>query len=232
MIGLFKSIRFWIVVLFVTLIIGLRCWGLQEYCTFQYFAEQREYLHELVMQRHSLAVLLFIAWLMIGVMFALPVTAFSTVAGGFLFGVVPGALYSLIGATLGAVACFLLVRYAIGLIVQDKYRQQLVWFNEQMHRFGTRYLLAIHSVIVVPFFLVNILAGLTRVSLWTFTWTTAVGMIPITFILSFAGKELIEVNSWHDLLSRDIIAAIVLLGALGAISIVLQHRYGKKNYKT
>jgi uncharacterized membrane protein YdjX (TVP38/TMEM64 family) len=139
-----------------------------------------------------------------------------------LFGTFLGAVYANIGATLGAIGAFLLVRYSFGAALQRKYAQQLVRFNKAMHEEGMSYLLSVHFIAVIPFFLVNILAGLTQVPLWTFIWTTSVGIFPGSLVYAFAGQQLNTIENVRDIFSLKLLLAFLLLAMLAALPILIK----------
>ena len=121
---------------------------------------------------------------------------------GLFFGVVPGLIFAVTGLTLGAVIAFLVSRFVLGSWVQERYRTLLASFNEEIQRHGHFYLITLRVVPVLPFFLVNILAGLTEeFSLKRFAASTSIGLMPASFVYSFAGRRLAEINSPRDILS-------------------------------
>ncbi len=162
----------------------------------------------------------------------LPAAFFMTVAGGFLFGMWWGAFYANIGATLGATLSFLMVRYFFGKQVQERYRSKLAQFNQSMARDGTFYLLAIHLVAVVPFFLINLLCGLTQVSTWTFIWTTSLGIIPGSLVFTYAGSQLRTIHSLRDILSPRIFLVFALLALLSMLPVIFRKLGWLKNDKS
>jgi uncharacterized membrane protein YdjX (TVP38/TMEM64 family) len=95
--------------------------------------------------------------------------------------------------------------------IQERYREQLEKFNSEMERNGPRYLLTLRLLPVFPFFLVNFLSGLTRVSLPTFLWTTSLGIIPGSMVYAFAGQQLETVRSVGDILSLKVLIAFGVL---------------------
>jgi uncharacterized membrane protein YdjX (TVP38/TMEM64 family) len=143
---------------------------------------------------------------------SIPGAVILTLAGGFLFGTIAGVLYVDAGATAGAVCAFLSARYLLGDRLQQKYGGQFAKFNGEMDRNGVNYLLTLRLIAVFPFFLINFLAGLTKVPLKTFLWTTAVGIIPGTAVFAYAGQQLGYINSPADILSKKVIAALAALG--------------------
>ncbi|NJL44164.1 MAG: VTT domain-containing protein [Nitrosarchaeum sp.] len=123
-------------------------------------------------------------------------------------------------ATLGALLAFLAARFVIGSWVQERYAARLVKFNAEMRRSGQRYLLTVRLVPVFPFFLINLLAGLTKIDTWTFVWTTFVGIIPGSAVLAFAGRELGSIERAADLFSPGVMLAFGLLIALSLLPLV------------
>ncbi len=203
--------------------------GVGDYFTLQNIKLQRDWLVRMVQEQYLKTVLVYISVLALAVTAALPVAAFLTVAAGYLFGMWSGLLYADIGATLGSVISFLLVRYLLGSYVQERYNHRLQGFNNAVHNYGTLYLLAIHWILIMPLFVVNILAGLTRVSLWSFVWTTAVGIIPSALVYSFAGQQLTEIHSIRDVFTPHVLMAFGCLTLFAVLSILGAHWWQRKS---
>jgi uncharacterized membrane protein YdjX (TVP38/TMEM64 family) len=200
-----SNVKIWIGLLFIGLIIALRFMGVGDYLTLAGLQEKRIQLMAFVDTHYISSVCIFIGIYISIVILALPLAALCTVAGGFLFGVMPGTIYTNIGATIGASLFFLLVRYAFGRAMQERYKDKLRWFNQEMEQYGVLYLITIHFVAVIPFFVMNLLIGLTQVPFWTFVWTTSVGIIPGTLVYAFAGQQLTTISSLQDIFSFNIL---------------------------
>ena len=136
--------------------------GWHEYFNFDYVSKQRAVLREYVEAHYWVSVVVFIAVYMTTAFFV-PGAIALTLAGGFLFGVLPAALYINAGATIGAVLALLISRYVAGNWVQEHYAEQLKPLNSAFERHGVSYLLALRIVPVLPFFAINYLAGITRI---------------------------------------------------------------------
>lgn len=226
--NIMRSVRVWIGIIFIMSLIAVRAAGVHQWLTFAWLHNQHDVLLGWISEKPITAALLYISAYALAVMCALPLMSIMTIIGGFLFGVFYGALYANIGATIGAIMFFSAVRFLIGDFLQKAYHAQLHQFNEYIEQFGAWYFLAVRCIIVVPFFLVNLLAGLTTVSLATFIWTTSLGIIPISIVLAFAGTELASIQSVSDVCSTRIIAALSAIGALGLLSILVQYILHKK----
>lgn len=222
------KVRLLILLAVIFVIVLLHYSGIKNYFTLENIKMQRDWVMRMVRERYCISVLVYLSILTIAVTAALPVAAFLTVAAGYFFGMWHGLLYACIGATLGSVILFLLVRYLLGTYVQERYKDKLHTFNAAVHRYGTIYLLAIHWILVLPLFVVNILAGLTRVSLWTFTWTTVLGIIPSALVYSFAGQQLTEIHSVKDIFTPHILMAFGFLALFAVVSMIGAHWWQNK----
>jgi len=175
----------------------------------------KEQLLHLVQSHYLEAVCCFIGIYLATALF-LPGALALTVAGGLMFGTLPAMLYVNIGASAGAVLAFFACRFFVGEWAQRRYRQQLDRFNKELERHGHNYLLILRILPIVPFFAVNYGAGLTRIPLRTFLWTTSLGVIPGSLIYAFIGEELGRVNELRDVFSWQMVLAlgVVVLLAL------------------
>ncbi|MDD5007719.1 MAG: TVP38/TMEM64 family protein [Syntrophorhabdaceae bacterium] len=212
-----------IAVLFIGGIVFLRVSGIGQYLTFENFLQQKEALHQHVRDHYISSILWFIILYIVVVALSIPGGAVLSIAGGFLFGTVLGVIYTNIGATLGAVCIFLITRYLIGNWLQEKYRERLIKFNNEMERHGPNYFLTLRFIPLFPFFLVNIFAGLTRIPFGTFLWTTAAGILPGDFVYTFAGSQLNTLRSIKDIFSVNIMIALALLALFSLVPVMYNH---------
>lgn len=141
----------------------------------------------------------------------LPAAAVLTLLAGFLFGTVAGAVYVTAAATLGAVCGMWVSRHLLGHWVQRRFGRQLAGFNQHLHEQGYLYLVLVRMIPMLPYTLVNNLAGLTKVRLRTIAWTTAVGTLPGILIFTYAGRHLLSIQSIDEVLTPKVIAAFALL---------------------
>jgi uncharacterized membrane protein YdjX (TVP38/TMEM64 family) len=191
--------------------------GLKERVTLENIQHNILHLEQFVASHYHQSVFYYIIAYMTEVILVLPLSALLTLLSGFLFGVLPGALYTNVGATLGATISFLLVRYWFGHFLQKKYAPQLKAFNQAFEQKGWWYLMMTRFVFVIPFFVINILAGLTKVPLWTFIWTTSLGIIPSTLIYAYTGQQLNSIHSLHDIFTPKVLGAFGALGLFAAL---------------
>jgi uncharacterized membrane protein YdjX (TVP38/TMEM64 family) len=164
--------------------------GLHRYLTFETLAANRAGLLAWVAARPVLAPLAYIAVYIVVVAFSLPGATVLTVAGGFLFGIVAGACYAVVGATAGAVILFLAARTALGDMLRAKAGGAIKRMEEGFRADAFSYLLVLRLVPLFPFFLVNLVPAFLGVSLGVFAAATFLGIIPGAFVFASVGAGL------------------------------------------
>ncbi len=181
--------------------------------------ENRDYLLAFTDANHIAAVGIFIAAYAIVTGLSLPGAVILTLAGGFAFGAVLGTLFVNLGATTGATLAFLTARYVLRDTVERKFGESLRPFQEGFAKNAFSYLLTLRLIPLFPFFLVNLVSGLTHVSAVTYIGATALGIIPGSFVYAYAGRQLGTMTSLKDIVSPNVIGAFVLLGLLALVPV-------------
>jgi len=210
-----------LLVSFIALIIIVRFSPLGGLFTFENLQQHGKSMLLFVHDQYWLSVLAYICLYILAASLSLPGAAVLTLAGGFLFGTLASTLYVNVGATTGASLAFLSARYLLGKQLQEKYQSQLKKFNSEIERSGTSYLLTLRFIPVFPFFLINFLSGLTTMPLWTFIWTTSLGIIPGTLVYAFAGQQIGSLNSLSEVLSKRVIIAFIVLALFALVPAML-----------
>jgi uncharacterized membrane protein YdjX (TVP38/TMEM64 family) len=220
--------RIIIVICLVALVVLIRVSGLQEFLTFEMLRQYRDQLLAITANNYIFTVGFFILLYITVVALSIPGAAVLSLAAGFLFGLW-GLLYVNIGATIGAIAAFLAARYLIGDWLQKRYAEKLASFNKEIAENGYNYLLTLRLIPIFPFFLVNIFAGITRIPLATYTWTTIVGIAPASFVFIYAGCQLGSIDKPEDIIFWKILLAFVLFGLLALSPVLLKKLMKNKN---
>lgn len=143
---------------------------------------------------------------------SLPGAAVMTLAGGALFGRGWGLLIVSFASTIGATLAFLVSRHLLRDSVHARFGARLRAIDEGIARDGAFYLFSLRLVPAFPFFLINLLMGLTPIRTRTFYWVSQLGMLPGTLVYVNAGTELGAVDSLAGVLSPGLVASFVLLG--------------------
>jgi len=159
--------------------------------------------------------------------FSLPGAVILTLAGGFLFGFVWGTLFVNVGATTGATLAFLSSRYLLRDWVERKFGKWLGPVQQGFTNNAFSYLLTLRLIPLFPFFVVNLVSGLTRMNVGTYVVATALGIIPGSFVYAYAGRQLGTINSLKDIASPGVIGAFVLLGLLALVPSLYKKWSGK-----
>ncbi|OLB59937.1 MAG: TVP38/TMEM64 family protein [Nitrospirae bacterium 13_2_20CM_2_61_4] len=151
---------------------------LAQYLSLQNLKGNRDRLLAYVEDHYATAVLLFIGVYCVQTAFSLPGAAALTLVGGLLFGSVVGTLYVNVGGTAGATLAFLASRYLLQDWVERKFGDRLEPIQRGFARNAFSYLLTLRLIPVFPFFLVNLVSGLTRIKVGTYIAATAIGILP------------------------------------------------------
>lgn len=216
-----------ILILLIAAILLVRISGIDDYMTFENLKKNREGLQEFVKNHYFLSVLSYVV-IYISTALFMPGAIPLTIAGGLLFGVFYGTIYVCIGATIGATLAFFSAKYLLGNWIQHRYQNQLKKFNEEIAKNGYFYLLTLRVIPVFPFFLVNYLAGLTKVPFRIYLLTLIVTVLPGTVVYTFAGQQIGAIESIKDIYSPKILIAFLLLTLFAFSPIVLKYRKSKK----
>jgi len=143
---------------------------------------------------------------------SLPGAAVMTLAAGALFGLGWGTLLVSFASTIGATLAFLASRWLLGGWVEQRFGARLAALNQGMARDGGLYLFILRLVPVLPFFVVNLAMGLTRIRPWTFLWVSQLGMLAGTLVYVNAGTQLARIESLAGIVSPALLGSLALLG--------------------
>ncbi|MEP3350057.1 MAG: FAD-dependent oxidoreductase [Marinomonas sp.] len=149
---------------------------------------------------------------------SLPGAAIMTLAAGALFGLGWGLLIVSFASSIGATLAFLVSRYLLQDMVQKRFGDRLKAFNEGIEKEGAFYLFTLRLVPIFPFFLINLLMGLTTIRAFTFYWASQLGMLAGTFVFVNAGTQLGQLESLSGILSPPLLLSFVLLGVFPLIA--------------
>jgi uncharacterized membrane protein YdjX (TVP38/TMEM64 family) len=207
--------------------------GWHEYLSFEQLREHRLELNAWVSAQPVLAALAFILVYIIVVAFSLPGGTIMTLAGGFLFGAVWGVLYTVVGATLGATAIFLIAKTSLGDALLAKAGKSIQSMKAGFNDNALSYMFVLRLVPLFPFFIVNLAPAFLGVPLRTYIIATFFGIMPATFVFSLAGSGLGKVFeqgkdfSIAGILSPEMMGALLGLALLSLMPVFYkkwQHR--------
>ena len=191
----------------------------------QRYTDAREFVRA---QPIEAAASFFIVYLLIAAL-SLPGAALLSLLGGGLFGLVWGTIIVSFASTLGATAAFLLSRYLFRDAVSRRFAKQMATINRGIDADGAFYLFTLRLIPVFPFFVINLLMGLTSIATLTFLLVSQIGMLPATLVFVNAGKQLAQLDSLGAVLSPALLMSFVLLGLFPLLAKSLVGRM--KRYK-
>ena len=149
---------------------------------------------------------------------SLPGAVWVTLIGGAIFGVAVGSVVVSFASSIGATLAFLVARFLLRDWVQNRFGSRLDAINRGMERDGAFYLFTLRMVPIFPFWLINLLMGLTSIRTWVFYIVSQIGMLPATVIYVNAGSQLAQIESLRGILSPGVLLSLSLLGVFPLVA--------------
>ena len=201
-----------VIAVIVALVVAFLWFDLGRYLDLEYLKARRADIVGFY-REHPLTVLAayFLAYVAITGL-SLPGAAIMTLAGGAVFGLLWGTVVVSFASTLGATVAFVVSRYILRDGIQRRYGGRLKTINAGVERDGGFYLFTMRLVPAFPFFVINLVMGLTPMRTLTFAWVSQVGMLPGTIVYVNAGTQIGRIESLQGILSPVLIGSFVLLG--------------------
>ena len=203
------------IVIFFVIVLIVVCFfifDLGKYLSLDYIKASQQSFENLYSQHRFLVLGTYMAIYVIVTALSLPGATIMTLAGGALFGFVVGTIVVSFASTIGAtLACFV-SRFLLRDWVQNKFGDKLETINQGIENEGAFYLFTMRLIPALPFFVINLAMGLTKMRLWTFYWVSQLGMLAGTMVYVNAGKELAKIDSLAGILSPSLIVSFIILG--------------------
>jgi len=202
---------------------------LNQYLSLEGLKSNRDRLHEYYAENAAGMILGFIAVYIAVVALSLPGATILTLSGGAIFGSTAGTAIVNVGATIGAALAFLAARFVLRDWVEKKFGERLAPFNEGFSKNAINYILFLRLVPLFPFFLVNLLSGVTQIPFRVYFFGTMFGTLPGTFVYANAGSRLASINTLSDIASPGVLGAFALLGLFSLIPALYQRWKNKSD---
>lgn len=196
----------------IILISSYFVFGLNDYFNLDYFKSQQLKIENYYQANAFQTGLIFFVIYVAVTALSLPGAAIMTLVGGAIFGLTTGTLIISFASSIGATLAFLVSRFLLRDTIQNKFGQQLTAINNGVEKDGTFYLFTLRLVPAFPFFLINLLMGLTPIKTWAFYWVSQIGMLAGTLVYVNAGTQLAKIDSLAGILSPPLVISFVLLG--------------------
>ena len=213
-----KSNKLWLLVLLAALVAAFFALDLGRFLSLAYIKGAQADFAALYATRPLLvAGLFFLAYVAVAAL-SLPGAAIMTLLGGAIFGLLVGTVVVSFASAVGATLAMLSSRYVLRDSVKDKFGARLADIDKGIEREGAFYLFTLRLVPIFPFFVINLLMGLTKMKVGTFYWVSQLGMLAGTLVYVNAGTQLAKIESLSGIVSPGLLASFVLLGLFPLIA--------------
>ncbi|UCE79220.1 MAG: TVP38/TMEM64 family protein [Nitrospiraceae bacterium] len=217
-----------IVIVIIGLVAAFKIFNLGDYLSLSYIKESQMKFETLYNENKVPVIAGFMVIYILVTSLSLPGAAVMTLAAGALFGILTGTIIVSFASTIGAtIACFV-ARFILRDWIQGKFGDKLKTVNEGIEKEGAFYLLTLRLIPIFPFWLINLVMGLTKMPLKTFFVVSQIGMLAGTIVYVNAGKELAKIESLSGILSPTLIFSFVLLGLFPLVTKKLLGLYKKR----
>jgi len=200
------------------LAVGFFTFDFANYFSLEYLKTQQAAIDAYYGAHPRQTALLFVAVYVAVTGLSLPGAAIMTLAGGAVFGLFWGTILVALAATAGATVAFLVARFLLRDAVQNRFGESLRAVNAGIERDGAFYLFTLRLVPAFPFFVINLVMGLTPIRTTTYAAVSLVGMLPGTIVYILAGTQLARIESLSGILSPPLIASFTLLGVFPLVA--------------
>ena len=226
---LFQKILIGVVLL--SAVVAFKVFDLGQYLTLAYIKASQEKF-ALLYAEHPLRVVLGYGVIYIlATSLSLPGAAVLTLAGGALLGLWTGVITVSFASSIGATLACIVSRFILRDWVQSKFGDRLKPVNDGIEKEGAFYLFTLRLIPIFPFWLINLLMGLTKMPLRRFYWVSQLGMLPATIVYVNAGKELAKIESLSGILSPGLIISFATLGIFPLAAKKILSLYRRKRLK-
>lgn len=207
-----------LIAVIVALIAAFFFFDIGRFFSLEYLKNEQASLNALYEARPVLVIAVFFFGYIAVAALSLPGAAILTLAAGAQFGLFSGTLIVSFASSIGATIAFLVSRYLLRDTIEAKFGDKLKTFNDNIEKDGAFYLFTVRLVPVFPFFLVNLVMGLTRLKTGIFYIVSQIGMLAGTLVFVNAGTQLAKIDSLSGILSPGLIFSFVLLGIFPLIA--------------
>jgi pyruvate/2-oxoglutarate dehydrogenase complex dihydrolipoamide dehydrogenase (E3) component/uncharacterized membrane protein YdjX (TVP38/TMEM64 family) len=210
--------RILLLIAIATLVAAFFAFDLGQYLTLEYFKTQQAAIDAYRQAHFWQTVMVFFAIYVAVTGLSLPGAALMTLVAGAIFGLLWGTLIVSFASTLGATLAFLVSRFLLRNMVQSRFADRLQAVNRGIAKDGALYLFTLRLVPAFPFFVINLVMGLTPIRPLSFYWVSQVGMLAGTVVYVNAGTQIAQIESLRGILSADLIVSFTLLGLFPLIA--------------
>lgn len=179
-------------------------------------------IQDFIANNYTISVLLFFTSCIVFINSPVPLAALLKVLGGFFFGFYAGVTYNILATITACLVGFGISRYTFKESFEAHYYEKLKKVESEIETNGFYYFLTLRLVMVVPYFFINIIAGISRISFQKYLYSTVLGVIPASLIYANGGNKLEQINSTSELFKSDVVTSLALVALISVTPIVLK----------
>jgi uncharacterized membrane protein YdjX (TVP38/TMEM64 family) len=207
-----------LIIVIIGLIVAFFAFDLGQYFNLAFLKARQADINSFYLSNPLQTILIFFATYVLFTGLSLPAASILTLAGGAIFGVLLGTILVSFASVMGATLAFLASRFLFRDFIQHRFADNLAVINQGIEKDGAFYLFTMRLVPVFPFFIINLVMGLTPIKTITFALVSQIGMLAATIVFVNAGTQLAKIETAGDILSPQLIASFVLLGIFPLIT--------------
>ena len=201
-----------VILLVLALVAAFFVFDLHQYLTLDYLKSQREAFLAFYAENRWMTLAAYFVMYITVTALSLPGATVMTLAGGAVFGLATGLVVISFASSIGATLAFVIARFVLRDTVQNKFQDKLRAINDGIEKEGDFYLFTLRLIPLFPFFVINLVMGLTPMKAWRFYLVSQIGMLPGTIVYVNAGSQLGALESMSGILSPGLILSFALLG--------------------
>ena len=222
-----------ILIVIVGLVVAVKVFNLDQYLTLSYLKESLATFKALYENHRVLVIAGYFIIYVLTTSLSLPGASPLGIVGGALFGFWVATLVVSFASTIGATLACSVSRFLLRDWIQRKFNDKIAKVNEGIEKEGAFYLFTLRLMPLFPFWMINLVMGVTKMSLFKFYWVSQIGMLPGTMVYVNAGKELAKIESLKGILSPGLIISFALIGifpiAVKKLVALYSSRRGNRN---
>ncbi|MDA9982053.1 FAD-dependent oxidoreductase [Gammaproteobacteria bacterium] len=207
-----KKSKIILVLAIAAVVVVFFAFGLERFLDPDFLKQQQDHINNYYHENPWRTISIYFLTYVLMAALSLPGAVWVTLIGGAIFGVVAGTIIISFASTIGATLALLVARFLLRDWVQDRFGNRLKTVNKGIEQDGAFYLFTLRMVPLFPFWLINLLMGLTRIPVGVFYLVSQIGMLTATVIYVNAGSQLARIDSLSGILSPSLLVSLSLLG--------------------
>ena len=179
-------------------------------------------IKDFISDHYFFSVFLFFSSCVIFINSPVPFAAIIKILGGFFFGFYMGVIYNIFATVLACLVGFGISRYAFKEVFEAAFYERIKKVEAEIENNGFYYFLTLRLVMVVPYFLINIMAGISRISARDYLLSTTLGVMPASLIYANGGNQLEKINSVSELFKSDIVISLAIIALFSMLPMIIK----------